>query len=58
MNSIVAPVYQNMVWKELLEGKYCLLFTIIIGVFFFCVAVDQIRQLVYKFTICRLLDKR
>ena len=58
MNSIVAPVYTNIVGAELLERKYFLLFTIIIGVFFFCVAVDQIRQWVYKFTVGLLFDKR
>ena len=58
MNSIVAPVYTNIVGAELLERKYFLLFTIIIGVFFFCAAVDQIRQWVYKFTVGLLFDKR
>lgn len=57
-NSLVATHYHNIVWKEYLGEQYLLFIGTIIGVFVFCISVDQIRRLIYKVTICKMLIKK
>ena len=56
-NSLVLPLYQNLVWGEYLNRHYLLFLATIIGVFLFCILVDQLRRLIYSF-IDRFLFKR
>lgn len=55
-NSVIAPYYRNLVWGEFLERKYLFLFFSIVLFFCICVLVDQIRQLLFKHTIGRIIS--
>lgn len=53
-NSLVAPFYRSLAGKEYLDRNYLLFVAIIIGFFLCCVAVDQIRRLIHKYTISKI----
>ena len=57
-NALVSPYYHQLVWKEYLGGHYLSFIGIIIGVFAFCIAVDQIRRLAFRYTVGTWLDKK
>lgn len=57
-NSEVSPYYRNLVGKEYLQGHYLLFAGAIVGVFVFCIAVDQIRRLVYRYSVGRIIEKK
>lgn len=53
-NTLVAPFYRSLAGNEYREGNYLIFVAVIFGVFLFCVAVDQVRRLLYNLTLGKI----
>ncbi len=53
-NTLVAPYYRALAGNEFRERDYLLFVAIIVGVFLFCVAIDQVRRSLYNNTIGKI----